>query len=155
MFFRSNDLERGYSPAQVKAILQSTGATSTIETACMCRVDAFAALTSVAEDSLTIVPNALTLEAQGTHTFSAFGGSAPYEFTSSHPDIAAVTTEGQLTAKQNGKAQLSVLDSSDVSAKSRDIRVGMPEGPANECPMDNQQLCDLFCQIMPDLPWCK
>ena len=79
------------TPAQLKAILQSTGAKVEIETACKCRIDAAAATNAVSIKTLTVVPAAGHLDIGETLTFGAWGGVAPYTFTSSDPEVATVT----------------------------------------------------------------
>lgn len=145
---------RDLSPLEIKAILQSTGAQVEIETACQCRIDVAAALTSVSERSLTVVPNALTLAPSETKTFSGTGGDEPYTFTSTNPQVATIDSNGTLTAVANGETTVTIKDASDATASSKTIFVGTSSGGGGgQCPFG--PLCDILCQIDPSFPWCQ
>lgn len=144
------------TPQQLKALLQSTGAKVEIETACKCRIDAAAATKAVAKKALTVVPATGHLNIGEALTFGAWGGVAPYTFTSSDPEVATVTDEGKLTAGKNGEIKVRVKDSLGNQATSLDILVGQkPSEATGSCPFGDPMICMLMCLIMPDAPWCK
>jgi thermitase len=151
------------SPTEVKALLQASGAKSSIETACECRVDAASVVERIRAQELTVVPQAATINPTNTVQFSAFGGKAPYRFTSSADSIASVDASGVLTANATGEVNVTVTDADNNVNQSLRIRVIEPGsggggggggGGMEECPFD-PQMCELICQIQPDLPWCK
>lgn len=155
--------------AQVRAILQTTGAKVSIETACNCRVDAFEAVDAVLTKKMVVVPAAATVKPQDTLAFSVLNGKAPFTFTSSNASVATIASNGNLTAVANGTTTVTVKDSNGKTATTLNINVGAatstepgnpgePENPGNpgnpgQCPLD-PQLCDVICKIKPDLPFC-
>lgn len=141
-------------PIEIRSILQSTGAKVEIETACNCRIDVAAALENVTKEALTIVPNASTLEVNGTKSFYGIGGQAPYSFSSSDSSIASIAEDGTLTAVANGETIITITDATGDSAQSSKIYVGKTTGGGGgQCPFG--PLCDVMCQINPSLPWCN
>ncbi|MGZ3771538.1 MAG: S8 family serine peptidase [Bdellovibrio sp.] len=156
--------------AQIRAILQTTGAKVSIETACNCRVDAFEAVDAVLTKKMVVVPAAATLKPQETLNFSVLNGKAPFTFTSSNASIATVSSNGSLTAVANGSTTVTVKDSTGKTATTLNINVGTsspnkPDDPTNpsdptnpggpmQCPLD-PQLCQIICQFQPNLPFCK
>lgn len=157
MASQAKESGRHLSAPDYKAILQATGAKVAIETACGCRVDAEAALSNIEANTLTVVPNALTLDVNGTKNFTAIGGNGgPFTFTSSNPQIAKISENGTLTALGQGEVTLTVTDSAGNKAVSRSIYVGkQAPNPGEQCPLNNEMLCQLMCVINPELPWCK
>lgn len=146
---------------EVKALLQSSGSKVAIETACQCRVDAAAAVDRVRARSLTVVPQAATLNPTQTIQLAGFGGTGQgYTFTSSSDAVASVDANGVLTAQTLGEVNVTVADSSGATNQSLLIRIveagsgGGGGGGSAECPLD-PAMCELMCGIMPDLPWCK
>lgn len=191
--------------AQVRAILQKTGVQAQIQTACNCRVDAFAAVDAVLNKTMTLVPAAASITAGNTLTFQVWQGKAPFKFVSSNPSVASVTDAGVLTGASNGKTTVTVTDSTGKTATSLDINVGSvasapaptpapfptpnptptpnpgnpyptptpgnpgnpgnpyptpnPGNPGNpgqpgQCPLGDPQLCQIICQLVPNLPFC-
>jgi len=149
--------DRKLTGLEVRSLLQSTGAKVTIETACMCRIDAAAALDAVANDTLVVVPNAVTVAPNGTQQFSAIGGNGPYQFTSSNPAAATITADGQLTGTAIGETTVSVTDANGAAAQSLQIRIADKRQPENggDCPLGDPVMCQLMCLFDPTLPWCK
>lgn len=154
-------------PAEVKALLQASGAKSAIETACECRVDAAAVVERIKASDLTIVPQAATINPNATIQFSAFGGKAPFKFASSAETIGSIDANGLLTAKGTGEINVTVTDADNKTNQSLRVRVieqgsgggggdggGGGGGGGQECPLD-PQMCEIMCQFQPDLPWCK
>lgn len=146
------------TPVDVKALLQASGTKVEIETACNCRVDAASVVTRVRQSDLTVVPQAVTLAPEATQQFTAWGGKGPYQFTSSSEDVATIDSKGLLTAKSEGEVKITVTDGRNRSNESLRIRVVKPSeggGGESECPLGDPAICEIMCQISPDLPWCS
>jgi thermitase len=143
-----------YTPTEIKAILQQTAENADVETACQCRVSAKGALQNLAENSLTMVPFALTLESKKTHQMQGIGGEEGYEFSSSDDSIASITPEGSLTAKANGQVKITVQDQAGKIVTSDRIFIGKTENK-NQCPFQSPIFCQIFCAYDPTLPWCS
>lgn len=142
--------------AVIKAIIQSTGKDVNIDTASKRRVDAHQALLAVQNKQLTIVPATKTLAAQGELNFSAWGGTAPYTFSSLNPDIATVDESGHLKAIKEGNVVVQVSDANSNKATSVSITIGQSAPPGGgTCPFPDEFMCSIMCAINPSLPWCK
>jgi thermitase len=146
--------------SEARAILQSTGTQVAIETACECRVDAANAVDSVLNKQLTVIPQAATISPTETLQFSAIGGAGGYKFESSASSIASIDANGLLTATATGEVNVTVTDSAKNSNTSLRIRIveagsggGGGGGGDMECPLD-PTMCEMMCQLLPDLPWC-
>jgi len=148
-----------FNAPEFKAILQANSHQVEIETACNCRVSAYQSINAVIKNTLTVVPNAANFGTSEASKFHAIGGHSPYHFTSSNPAIASISDDGQLKAIANGSTLIKVVDADGQTATSHEIFVGQsktpPPGGDGQCPLNDPQLCDLFCKIMPDAPWCK
>lgn len=156
---QSVSIGQQFNAVEFKALLQAHSQKVQIETACNCRVSAESAMTAVVENTLTVVPNAGSFAPNATAKFHAIGGHAPFKFTSSNPNIASISEEGEFKAIAEGSSTIKATDSDGHTALSQEIYVGTPKqqppGGGEKCPFDNAQLCDMMCQIMPTLPWCK
>lgn len=148
--------------AQARALLQTTGAKANIETACNCRVDAFAAVDQLLAKKMFVTPAAASLDVGGTQQFQATFGQPPFEFTSSNTSVGTISNDGLFTAAGAGETTITVKDASGQTSTSLSILVGSGNGgggggtPApQECPLGDPQLCDVICQYQPDLPWCQ
>ncbi len=158
--------------AQIRAILQTTGTKVSIQTACNCRVDAFNAVDAVLSKKMFVVPAAATLGPQGTLNLSILNGKAPFKYASSNASAATVSDVGVVTAVANGKTSVTVTDADGKTASTLDINVGKsqqkppggdpgnPDQPGQppgdgSCPIGDPSLCQIICQIKPDLPFCK
>ncbi|WP_374074234.1 S8 family serine peptidase [Bdellovibrio bacteriovorus] len=160
--------------AQVRAILQTTGAKVSIETACNCRVDAFEAVDAVIAKKMVVVPAAATVKPSETLAFSVLHGKAPFKYASSNASVATIADNGTLTAVANGTTTITVTDADGKTASTLNINVGAKSGgnqppnpgqppgqdPGNpgepgECPLGDPMLCQIICQIQPDLPFCQ
>lgn len=145
--------------AQVRSLIQTTGAKVSIETACNCRIDAGAAMTTLKNEALVVVPAAATIAPNATLAFSGFMGKAPYTFSSSTPAVATIDADGTLTAKTVGQTVVSVTDSLGAVAKSLAINVvednGGGGGGGGSCPIGDQATCDIICGIYPEAPFCQ
>ncbi|MBO9667143.1 MAG: S8 family serine peptidase [Bdellovibrio sp.] len=155
------------SGAQIRAILQTSGAKVSIQTACNCRVDAFSAVDTVLSKKMVLVPAAGTLAVNDTLGLSVLNGKAPFKYASSNASVATVSDSGVITAIAQGTTAITVTDASGKTATTLDINVGkkaqqQPGNPGNpgnpgdgSCPIGDQSMCDILCQIKPDLPFCK
>lgn len=156
--------------AQIRAIMQSTGAKVSIETACNCRVDAYESVETVLSKKLVVVPAAATIKPNDTLNFSALYGKAPLSFTSSNSSVATISSSGTLTAVSNGSTTVTVKDADGRTATSLNINVGAKSGPEKppqdpgnpdqpgepgDCPLGDPMVCEIICQIKPELPFCQ
>lgn len=142
------------TPAQIKAVLQSSGTQIELETACKCRIDANKATTAVVEKQLTIVPNAGHLDINASLQFSAWGGKEPFTYTSSNPEVAEISSAGKLEAINKGEAKITVTDSEGATATSYNVYIGQEPTASAACPFQDPMVCLVMCQIMPEAPWC-
>lgn len=151
--------------AEIKALLQTTGAKVDINTACNCRIDAFAAVDTLLEKKAWLVPAAATIAEKATLKFALKNSDGAVKFESTNPAIISVDASGLVTAVAKGTAAIKATDSKGT-VQSLDINVGAgssttpgepPTEPpgGGECPLGDPQLCQIICQIMPTAPWCK
>lgn len=140
--------------SQARSIIQSTGDVVAIETESSRRVNAAHAVDAVRKKSLTLVPATATFEPGSTATFSAWGGVAPYQFSSQNTDIATIDTNGNFSAIAEGDVVIEVIDAAQNQATSISIRVQKAKPAQETCPINNEFLCMILCAIKPDLPWC-
>ena len=149
--------------AEIKSLLQTTGAKVEIETACNCRVDAFAAVDTLLAKKGWMVPAAATVAIDGTQQFAVKNSSGAVKFESSNPAVATITEQGLLTGKTQGVATVKATDAKGTVVTSLDINVGKtessqpgnPPGGGGDCPLGDAALCEGACQILPSLPWCS
>jgi thermitase len=163
--------------AQIRAILQTTGAKVGIQTACNCRVDAFQAVDAVLSKKMFVVPAAATMKPSDTSVLSVLNGKAPFKFASSNASVATVADNGTVTAVANGKTTITVTDAAGKTASSLDFNVGASSdnggggggggggqdptppggggGGDGSCPVGDPSLCQIICQIKPDMPFCQ
>ncbi len=146
--------------AEIRSLMQSTGAKVQIETACNCRIDALASVTTLLDKQSWIVPAAATVAVDATQQFAMKNSSGAVKFESSDANIATITEEGLLTGKVQGTVTIKATDASGRSVSSLDINVGKTESSnpgtpgEGECPLGDPMLCQIMCGIMPELPWC-
>lgn len=155
--------------AQVRALLQTTGAKVSIQTACNCRIDAFAAVDSLLSKKMVVVPAATTVKPNDKVAINTLFGKAPFKYESSNASAMTVDASGNATAVADGKTTIKVTDADGNTATSLDYNVssnsggggddggGTPGNPGapGECPLGDKQLCDIACQVMPTLPFCQ
>lgn len=147
--------------AEIRSLMQSTGAKVQIETACNCRIDALASVTTLLDKQSWMVPAAATLAVDATQQFAMKNASGAVKFESSDANIATITEAGLLTAKVQGTVTIKGTDASGRSVSSLDINVGKVQGSEpdpgqpGECPLGDPALCQIMCGIMPELPWCN
>jgi thermitase len=158
---KSHEVKEGFetlSSVDLKSLLQATGSKVAIETACMCRIDANEAVHALNDNRLTVSPAAKTYGVGENAKVSAFGGTAPYTFASDNASVVTVTAGGELSAKALGETTLKVTDAKGQTASSLTIRVAEKQsgggGGGMQCPFD-PQMCQIVCQIQPQLPWCN
>lgn len=168
-FLKSQDAN--LSGAEVRSLLQVTGAKVKIETACNCRVDAMGAVDTLLAQKAWMVPAAATIDVNATQQFTmknAKGSVSKYEVSDSN--IAVINSAGLLTGVKEGTVTVKATDASGNSVSTLDINVGKvssggggtnptdptdPTNPGNgQCPLGDQALCDIMCQILPTAPWC-
>ena len=154
--------------AEIKALLQTTGAKVSINTACNCRIDAFAAVDTLLTQKSWIVPAAATIAEKATLQMSLKNASGAVKFESTNPSVFTVSENGLVTAVAKGTAAVKATDSKGT-IQTLDINVGAgsssnppgdsPSDPGNpgggECPVQNPATCEMLCKIMPTAPWCK
>ena len=160
---------------EIKALLQTTGAKVSIETACNCRVDAFAAVDTLLAKKAWLAPAAATLDEKATVQFAMKNAGGSVRFESSNPAVLSIDANGLATAVAKGTVTVKATDASGVSAQSLAINVGAgasqppsqpptdpgqpptepPGGGDGECPIGDKATCDMICQIMPTAPWCS
>lgn len=152
---------------EVKALMQSTGAKVQIETACNCRVDAFAAVDTLLSKKAWLVPAATTLAVDATQQVVMKNAVGAVQFESSNPAIVSVDANGLVKAVANGTATIKATDSTGAVAQSLDFNVGASSGGSNpgqpgnppggggDCPFGDEAMCQIICQIMPQAPWCQ
>jgi thermitase len=148
--------------AEVRSIMQSTGAKVAIETACNCRVDALASIQTVQNKKLTVVPAAATITPEETLQFKGLFAQGPVSFKSSNEEVASISDTGILTPKKEGEVSVSITDADGRVAQSLAIHIGKKSGGGGGggggdggCPFDNPMLCEIMCGIMPELPFCQ
>lgn len=166
--------------AEVRSLMQTSGAKVAIETACNCRVDALAAVTTLMDKKAWVVPAAASIAANATQQFTMKNASGAVKWESSNPAAATIdAATGLLTGVANGTATVKATDAAGNTVSSLDINVGqvasapqppgggggddggggvpgMPGNPGDgECPIGDASLCQIICQIQPDLPFCK
>lgn len=159
-FLKAQDMS--LTGAQIRAILQITGAKVNIETACHCRVDAFGAVEAVLSKQMVMVPAAATIKENENLTLSVLNGSAPFRYVSSNPAVLSVSDSGVITGVSKGSSTVTVTDALGKTATSLDLMVGATGGGGGggggggmECPVGDPALCEILCTISPTLPWCK
>lgn len=146
--------------AQIRAILQHTGAKAQIEVACNCRVDMLAATEAVLAKKMFITPAAASLKAGDTMQFSATYAKGALTYAVADANIGEIDATGKFTAKADGQTTITVSDASGATSTSLPIRVGPAGGGGGggggggECPLGDEMMCQIICGIMPDAPWC-
>jgi thermitase len=115
---------------------------------------------------MVVVPAAATLKPQETLALSVLNGKAPFKFASSNPSAATVSEDGTMTAVADGSTVITVTDAEGKTASSLNMHVGAKSsnpgtpdpgnpGEPGECPLGDPALCQIACQIMPQLPFCQ
>jgi len=160
--------------AEVKALLQTTGAKVSISTACDCRIDAAAATDTLLAKKAFLVPAAATIAEKGTLQLAVKNATAT-KYETSNAAVLTVDNNGLVTATGKGTATVKVTTSAGTVVQSLDLNVGTvaapqpvdpnpPDDPGqdpgnpgmpggDECPIKDPQTCQMLCQVLPDAPW--
>lgn len=152
--------------AEVRSLMQATGAKVQIETACNCRIDAFAAVDTLLSQKAWMVPAAATIDENSTLQMAMKNASGAVQFESSNPAVASIDANGLLTAVSKGTVTVKGTDSAGNAVQSLDINVGPasssnpgnpgnPDVPGGDCPLGDQMMCEAICAIFPQAPWCS
>ena len=154
-FLKSQD--SSLTGAQIRALLQTTGAKVNIETACNCRIDAFEAVDHLLNKEMWLVPAATSVAEGASFIVNVMNGEKPFEFTSSNPAVLTVDNTGAVAAVAKGTAQITVKDANGTTVSSLDYNVGMvaEQPPGGACPIGDPALCQVLCGIFPELPFCQ
>lgn len=158
--------------AQVRSLLQVTGAQVQIQTACNCRVDANAAVDALLNKKLFISPATGTLNVGDSLKFSGVKGAGNYTYSVANTSVGSIAADGTFKALAKGDTTVAVKDAAGSSVSSLAIHVvdasSTPSNPPDDggqsplpgnpgggdCPLGDQQYCDIACQYKPDLPFC-
>ena len=162
--------------SQMRALLQTTGTTVQIETACNCRVDANAAVEAILTKKLFIAPAAATLNVGESMKFAGVHGAGNYKYTLANGAVGTIAADGTFSATAKGDTTIAVKDGTGSSASSLTIHVidssSTPGGPGpgqppqqpgqppqqpgapGSCPLGDPQYCQIACQFDPTLPFC-
>ncbi len=146
--------------AQIRALLQLTGAKAQIEVACNCRVDMLAATEVVLAKKMFVTPAAGTLKVGESKQFGAAYANGALSYAVSNAAIADIDATGKLTAKAEGETTVTVKDASGATSTSLNIYVSNSAGPddpggGGSCPLGDDMLCQIICGIAPELPFCQ
>jgi thermitase len=110
--------------AQVRALLQHTGAKVDIETACHCRIDAMTAVDTLLNKKMFIVPAAATLGPQGSVRFSTKNAKGNVTYTVANAAVGTIAADGAFTAKSAGDTTVTATDASGAQSTTLRITVG-------------------------------
>jgi thermitase len=145
--------------AQIRALLQTTGAKAKIETACNCRIDALGAIDLLMSKKMWLVPAATTMAEGQTTMVSVMNGKAPFVFTSSNPEIMTVDETGLVTPVIGGMATISVTDAAGQTVSSLEYhslkKGGSAPGEPGQCSLRSPKLCNALCKLFPNMRHCK
>ncbi|MCM2353920.1 MAG: S8 family serine peptidase [Pseudobdellovibrio sp.] len=147
--------------AEIRSLMQATGAKVQIETACNCRIDALASVNALLDKQSWMVPAAATLAVDATQQFAMKNAQGAVKFEVSDSNIATISESGLLTAKAQGTVTVKATDAAGNAVSSLDINVGKAQSsdPGNpgdgECPLGDPMMCQIMCGIMPELPFCQ
>lgn len=168
-FLKAQD--QSLTGAQVKAILQTTGAEVNISTQCDCRVDALAATEMVLDKKMYMVPAAGTYNPNETFKIQVFNNNGNVQFQSSNEAVLKVAADGTASAGQEGDATITATDVNGLQTFSKVFHIGKagskpgnpPSDPGDpgddpgmgECPVQDPATCQALCGVIPDAPWCN
>ena len=113
---------------QVRALLQQTGAKAQVETACNCRIDAYAAVDKLIAKQLFITPAAGSINVGELLQFEGTNGQAPFTFSVSNTSVASISDTGLLQANAAGETTVTVKDNRGQTATSLTIYVASKSG---------------------------
>jgi thermitase len=161
-FLKSQD--SSLTGAQIRALLQTTGAKVNIETACNCRIDAAAATEHLIAKKKWLVPAAATMPAGASTQLSLMNAEGAVKYASSNAASVAVDDSGNVRFVADGSATITATDASGQAVTSLEFFVG--KAPSNDpgdgnppgggdCPLGDPAMCEILCGIMPDAPFCN
>lgn len=110
--------------AEVRSLMQVTGAKVPIETACNCRIDALAAVDTLLSKQAWVVPAAATIPVKATLQFAMKNAKGIVHFESSNSNVASVDANGLLTGLTQGTVTIKTTDAVGTSVQSLDINIG-------------------------------
>ncbi len=145
--------------AQIRALLQLTGAKAQIEVACNCRVDMMAATETILAKKMFVTPAAATMAVGGTKQFSGTYASGAMSYAVADAAIGEIDATGKFTAKAIGETTITAKDASGATSTSLGIRVidpaQQPPPGGGSCPLGDDMLCQIICGIAPEMPFCQ
>jgi hypothetical protein len=106
-------------------------------------------------EQMYVVPAAASVIIGQTQMFTAENSSGTLTYTSSNPAIASIDSNGELTAVTEGETTITVTDAAGQTATSLPVFVITEQAGGGACPLGNEQLCQLMCMILPQLPFCQ
>lgn len=119
--------------AQIKALLQATGARAPTETACNCRVDALAAVEALLENKMWTVPFAGTFGHGTSFVLEVINGQPPFRYSVSNPWVARVSQTGLVSLERPGSFVITVTDATGKAVRTQRFSVlrnqPVPEPP--------------------------
>lgn len=143
--------------AQIKALLQTTGSHADVETACHCRIDAFAAVDRLLSKKPWLVPAAASLNANETVKLTVQNGVAPFKFVT-NPAVATVDEAGVLHAVNAGVTGVTVTDATGQTVSSSEFNVlgaaGADPGDGKSCSTSGS-VCRGICYLFPRMKMCQ
>ncbi|MBX3040747.1 MAG: S8 family serine peptidase [Bdellovibrionaceae bacterium] len=140
--------------AQIRALIQTTGAKAAIETACACRVDAFNAVDHLLSKKPWMVPAAGTFDAGSTVALANMNLRGKVQYSSSNPEIMTVDDAGVVTMVKMGTGRILATDEAGQQVSTLDFIVGKGAGSVEECPY-SESVCRWTCRLFPSRPYCK
>ncbi|MBX3034063.1 MAG: S8 family serine peptidase [Bdellovibrionaceae bacterium] len=141
--------------AQIRALLQTTGVKASIETACNCRIDAFAAVDHLLSRKPWMVPAATTMSAKETQNLTMMNANGAVTYASSNPAVLTVDANGVVTAVAKGTAQITATDAAGRTASTLDFDVKAGGAGKPECPVSSETICRGICWLFPRLGFCQ
>lgn len=149
--------------AQIRALIQLTGAKAQIEVACNCRIDMMAATEVVLAKKMFVTPAAATLQVGETKQFAGTYSKGTMSYAVADAKVGTIDATGKFTAAALGETAVTVTDASGATSTSLGIRVvnaSTPTDPGDpgtpgDCPLGDPSICQIICGITPDLPFCQ
>jgi thermitase len=153
--------DKTLTASEVRSVIMGTGTKLSVEVACNCRIDAAQAMQTIKDRTMVVHPYAGTFKVNDKVQFKGLYAQGPFTYSSSNPSAGTISASGELTAVANGETIVSITDGAGRTAQSHKIIVGASGGGSDpgdpgdpgSCPLE-PAMCEIACQIMPDLPWC-
>lgn len=109
--------------AQIRALIQATGARASTSTACNCRLDALAAVEALIEKKIWTVPFAGTYSHGNSFSIQVVNAQPPLTYTSSNTWVAKVSATGLVSLERPGGFYITVTDASGRSVRTQRFTV--------------------------------